>query len=327
MWNVFRSNISDVELDQHLRDAMVSLPYIGERLISGFFRTKDITVQRRRIRDAIRRVDPYGLKQRRELLHKRIRRRVYSVPNPHSLWHFDGNHKLIRWGLVIHCAIDGHSRACVYMKCSNNNRSETVLQLFESAIATFNVVPSRVRSDYGVENVKVWEAMIQSNPDSDAPCVLLGSSVHNQRVERFNREINRNVKQKFATIFYKLEQQGLLNTDCPLDLFALQYVFVPRLNECLTLLANCHNNHNVSTEGNQTPNQILSSHGFETPKHVCGDVSGREFQYNDSATPVIEDHYFEHLSQKVPPLTTDANEGCTVYEAVREFVHLYCIPS
>lgn len=166
--------------------------------------------------------------------------------------------------------------------------------------------------------------MIQSNQDYDAPCVLLGSSVHNQRVKRFNGEINRNVRQKYAALFYKLEEQGLLNVNCPLDLFALQYVFVPRINESLSLLANCHNNHSISTEGNRTPNQILSTFGFETPIHICGDVSGREFQYDDSATPVMEDHYFDHLLQNVPPLTTDDNEGCTVYEAVREFVHLYC---
>lgn len=29
-----------------------------------------------------------------------LRRRQYSVPGPNSLWHIDGNHKLIRYQIV-----------------------------------------------------------------------------------------------------------------------------------------------------------------------------------------------------------------------------------
>ena len=38
-----------------------------------------------------------------------IRRRIYSVPYPNFVWHVDGHHKLIRWGFVVHGAIDGFS--------------------------------------------------------------------------------------------------------------------------------------------------------------------------------------------------------------------------
>ena len=50
--------------------------------------------------------------------HKTSRRRVYSVEGPNSLWHIDGNHKLIRWKVVIHGGIDGHSRTIVFLKCA-----------------------------------------------------------------------------------------------------------------------------------------------------------------------------------------------------------------
>ncbi|TFK84419.1 hypothetical protein K466DRAFT_553601 [Polyporus arcularius HHB13444] len=42
--------------------------------------------------------------------HKTIDRRVYSVPYPNYLWHIDGHHKLIRWGIVIHGGADGYDR-------------------------------------------------------------------------------------------------------------------------------------------------------------------------------------------------------------------------
>ena len=35
-----------------------------------------------------------------------------------------------RWKMVVHGGVDGYSRVIVYLKCSNDNRAETVLQLF-----------------------------------------------------------------------------------------------------------------------------------------------------------------------------------------------------
>lgn len=50
--------------------------------------------------------------------------------------------------------IDGFSRCVVYLKCSANNRADTVLRLFVEATNTFGA-PSRIRCDQGIENVDV----------------------------------------------------------------------------------------------------------------------------------------------------------------------------
>ena len=60
----------------------------------------------------------------------------------------DGHLKLVRWRLITHCSIGGYSRAVVYLRCSSNSRSDTVMQLFLEAIEQFGI-PSRVRSDQG----------------------------------------------------------------------------------------------------------------------------------------------------------------------------------
>jgi transposase InsO family protein len=65
---------------------------------------------------------------------------------------------LIRWKLVIHGFIDGFSRYVLGMRVSNNNRSETVLSLFED-IAMTHGYPSRVRGDHGTENLLVAARM------------------------------------------------------------------------------------------------------------------------------------------------------------------------
>lgn len=59
---------------------------------------------------------------------------------------------LIRWRIVIHGFIDGYSRLITGLRAHNNNRGETVLQLFLEAAALFGV-PSRLRGDHGVENI------------------------------------------------------------------------------------------------------------------------------------------------------------------------------
>ena len=71
--------------------------------------------------------------------------------------YIDGYHKLIRWRFVIHGPIDGYSR----MHCSDNNRTYTVLKLFEKAVDK-NGLPSRVRSDMRIKNVDIARYMLHN---------------------------------------------------------------------------------------------------------------------------------------------------------------------
>ncbi|KAJ3714400.1 hypothetical protein C8R42DRAFT_567377, partial [Lentinula raphanica] len=61
-------------------------------------------VQRRRVIESLQRVDRLG----RVIRHRRlIERQPYKVSRPNALWHIDGHHKLIFWGIVIHACVDG----------------------------------------------------------------------------------------------------------------------------------------------------------------------------------------------------------------------------
>ena len=238
-------------MDAAILEIKADHPAAGEVMTNGHLKSRGIVVQRIRLRASIHRVDEEGIRERR--LHT-IRRRIYENPSPNYIWHLDGTHKLIRWKFVVHAAMDGFSRLITYCYCSNNNRADTVLSLFEEATSKFGV-PLRVRTDYGVENVRVWEYMLHTSFNTNS--VIVGSSVHNQRVERLHRDINTQVINKFYNEFNELEKEGLLDAGNEADLFCLHLVYLPRINKLLNEFVEASNHHSLSTENNKTPLQLF----------------------------------------------------------------------
>lgn len=170
---------------------------------------------------------------------------------PFNAVHADGHHKLIRWRMVTHAGIDGHTRLITYMKCSTANTAETVYASFIKAVTECGL-PQRVRSDQGGENRLIALHMIRYRGDSG---MITGSSVHNQRIERLWRDMHRCVTSIFYNAFYYLEHHGLLDPVNEKHLFALHYIYVPRINAALELFATGWNNHGMRTVHGQSPLQ------------------------------------------------------------------------
>ena len=216
------SDLSDVELDQIISDYTSRHGRTtGQVLIMGYLHSLGLRVQRARVRNSMARIDPANSALRWGAA---VYRRRYKVPWANSLWHLDGHHSFIRWGLVIHGCIDGFSRRIIYLHCSSNNLSSTVLSLFLNAIEKDGLWPSRIRVDQGVENVLVCEAMVEKQGEGRAS-FFAGPSTHNQRIERLWRDVFRVVGHYFYYIFYAMEDSGILNTTNPLHMFALHTVF------------------------------------------------------------------------------------------------------
>ena len=79
----FYSSICDNDLDQIVRGILHTTPRIGYRLVQGALRQRGMTVQRHRVLDSLRRVDPVMVTLRAS---RSIIRRRYSVPCPNALW-------------------------------------------------------------------------------------------------------------------------------------------------------------------------------------------------------------------------------------------------
>ena len=184
-----------------------------------------------------------------------VSRRQYLVPWPNSLWHLDGHHSLIRWGLVIHGCIDGFSRRIMFLRCSNNNLSQTVLELFLRAIENDTFWPSPIRVDYGVENVQVCDAMVEVRGEGNGSFIA-GPSTKNQRIERLWMDVFRFMCHLFYYMFDALGDPGLLNIEIPMDLFALHLTFILRINLALRKYMEAFNHHKVSTANHWSPYQM-----------------------------------------------------------------------
>ena len=240
---------------------------------------------------------------------------------------------MIRWRLVIHGGIDSYSRLIVYMHCSTNNKAQTVLELFQGAITTHGQ-PSRVRSDFGTENVEVAWYMLHVK-GINRGSMITGRSVHNQRIERLWGEVKRVVVQHFQNIFYFLEECQMLDPVNELHLFCLHYVYLPRINRALKEMERDWAHHPISSANHRSPFQLWYS-GMTQLLHVDPESVEdalvntwndygieEETTFSDVETennvivPLSLIHLDEnqqmYLQQRVNPLSEDNNEGIDIY--------------
>ncbi|KAI4810763.1 hypothetical protein KUCAC02_013694 [Chaenocephalus aceratus] len=247
------STISDAALDDLIKELVAGNNQIGPESVRAQLQAQQLWIQRRRVRDSMRRIDPEAAALR--AMSQRLHRRAYRVAGPNSLWHLDGHHKLIRWRIVIHGGIDGYSRLVAFLRASDNNRSTTVMASFMDAVAKYGV-PSRVRTDHGGENNSVC-LMMNIFRGSHRGSALRGRSTHNQIIEWLWGDLWRGVSNVYYDLFNFLESEGILEIDNEMHMWALHYVYLPRINHDLRDFLDQWNNHGLRTERHQSPIQLF----------------------------------------------------------------------
>ena len=317
------SQISDHRLDELVQEITTEFPSAGYRLVRSHLSTRGYRVSEQRVRLSLNRVDPSAVAVRWSM-HNAIHRRAYRVAYPNAVWHIDGNMSLIRWGFVVHGAIDGYSRLITYLRCSSNNRADTVLQSFIEACERYGY-PSRVRSDQGGENIDVARLMLLLRGPSRGSHIT-GRSVNNIRIERLWRDVFTQCLSMFYHLFYFMEDRGILNPENPVHMYALHYVYIVRINNSLAKFAEAWNAHPLRTANNRNPFQlwvrgmldhIHESHApiqelFDDPRahtEVVNDESDEPY------SPIVQD-----LERLINPSNHSTTWGVDLYVQTLQFL-------
>ena len=131
---------------------------------------------------------------------------------------------------MVHGGIDGYSRVITFLKCHTNNRAETVLSSFQQGVERYGL-PKKVHSDHGGENINVWHYMMTTHGHHQ--CVIVGSSTHNECIERLWKDVHCSVLVTFGNVLCELADESPLDVLNEVDMFCLHTVFLPRINESL----------------------------------------------------------------------------------------------
>lgn len=250
---------NDQELDEVMAAFLDSQGERGDALCRGHLLALGIRCSRERMRASIHRVDAVAREARGNPKKKRV---DYNVFRPHHLWHHDGWHKLkLLAGIVVHGCIDGATRLAIYIVATDNNRADTVLDIFRHATGPeeHNQLPSRLRGDHGGENRRVAEYMIGAR-GLGRGSYLAGASWQNQRIESFWRFIRSQCLEYYRAMILEMskKRRGVAQYESahPGDRFVFQRLFLALINQELQVYISAWNNHPIRTEQSFTPRQL-----------------------------------------------------------------------
>ena len=87
--------------------------------------------------------------------------------------------------------------------------------------------------------------------------MIMGRSVHNQRIERLWRDVFQGCIGLYYQLFTYLENTGLLDPCNEVHLFALHFIYLPRIQRSLDHYREAYIHHPISSCHNRTPAQLF----------------------------------------------------------------------
>lgn len=213
----------------------------GYRSVQAHFVSQGISVSRDDVMETMRRIDPAATEARRTRV---IHRRSYNSPGPGNCWHVDTWHKANRYSIVVSGGVDGYSKLIAYLRVADNNTSRTHLRAFAGGARELGV-PLATWGDAGGENVLIHDFQFHHRGPSGWRTV---KSVHNTPIERFWRDMRVQAMDTFRFHWWELEVNHFLDIGDALDIWALQYMYLPLVQHRLDAFRLKWNTHKIRTK-------------------------------------------------------------------------------
>ncbi|KAJ8685200.1 hypothetical protein QAD02_020993 [Eretmocerus hayati] len=301
-----------------------------QRLRGEYF----LDVKQQTVLEIMRELDPLGIERRSRY---RLKRRIYKVLGPNHMWHIDGFDKLKRWGFAIHGCVDGCSRKVIWLEvATTNNDPRVVAYYFLEGICEHECVPIILRSDRGTENqlVEVIQRVLRNehaDPDAQHYCFIKGKSVHNERIEKYWKQLRNSTLGFYIDLFRAMEETKVLDQSDIVQVELLRYCFGKTIQNDLRQSTKEWNEHRIRLQKDieapcGIPNMI-----YHCPEHFdlvdCRKPVNLniipEFKERVTTKPKIYHRYTEDLVQFLIPDASPPNtprDACNLFMKLRELM-------
>jgi hypothetical protein len=204
------------------------------------------------VNDVLKILTPASLQERQT---GKLTRRVYSVRGPNHIWHCDGYDKLKPFGICIHGAIDGWSRRLIWLVAGRTNNDPNVIcSYYIKSVRELGFIPRTLRLDAGTENVvmaDVHQLLRQDQLNNFASkSVIIGKSVHNERIERFWSYLVMTYTRSCIDLFKDMRDSGVLDVSNAFHIECLRFCFIPVVQCDLNLVTETWNDHRIRKQTN-----------------------------------------------------------------------------
>ena len=168
--------------------------------------------------------------------------------------------------------------------------------------------------------------------------MIIGTSTHNQRIERLWRDVYTGVLSTFYEFFYFMEDEGILDSLNQIDLAALHYVYLKLINKRLNVWREAWSKHRMRTTKTSAlrlwiSGQLQNSIGVDIPPEfleLYGVEGNVEDDYTEDERPtfvsptdgILDEEILERLHAEIPLNNFPGNYGIDDYIAAVQLITL-----
>ena len=204
----------------------------------------------------------------------RLMRRNYNAPYFMYSWHSDMNCKLVDLSIFWTGAVDGCTRALLWLEVLTDRLPLSVWPHFERAALALGV-PDQLITDFGIENrlmayaCNVTHELLEERPSRPPHVAVM--SVLNVRIERIWGDVNVRINRIVRLFSFFLEGHLHFNPSHPVHLGALHRVLLPALRVAARMYMDTRNNRRIKGRNAGIPLRMIASR--PRPAHLHRELS------------------------------------------------------